>query len=297
MIDQISLDSTGYWFALVSAAPVPELPEKASVAVLFGNGRPFRLSFQKGLPRLASLAPVDQSSVFEAVLESMREDVSLGRLSVHKIQSMLGAQLRIEPLRPLVGALTDELVEKVERHYLAAVVQPEREGSPQAVVRSSRRLLDSILNRSAARDLRRLKDVNAASLIPAARERLFSSIPKIARALSSTNRDVLLDSISIEERFRIGSMRAAESKIAEAFYGFTRHVAPVAKSRYGRDMRVVGVVHRISASVPDELRMFREYVVKSWRDEADVIDGETQDVGAEVDRLAAWVQDGGVSHN
>ncbi|MHB1310993.1 MAG: hypothetical protein ACYC3L_03165 [Gemmatimonadaceae bacterium] len=298
MIEQASLDLTEYWYALVSAAPIPERPEKASVAVLFGNGRPMKLAYQPGLPRLASLAPIDQLHVFEALLAVVRDEVATGRLNLQDIQSTLGPQLRVEPLRPIVGSLSDELIGQVERHYLSPVLQPEREGSPAAVVRTSRALLDAMLDRSAAHELQRLKNVRASTLLPGVRHRQFASIPPLARALRGANRDVLLDSIAIEERFRIASMRAAESKIAEAFFGFMSHVVPIAKSRFDRDIKVVGVVQRLTTDASDELHMFREYVIKSWRNQAErVIDGQAEDIGVELDRLTSWIRGGDSSRN
>jgi hypothetical protein len=279
-----------YWYSLVSASPMPENGERANVAVLVGNGRVSAIRYHEQLPRLAGIAATDEINVYQAVLKEISEQVRSRGMPIESIQGILSPQMEIGKRRELQRAPDDALLDRLVSRFLAAPRQPARETNMEALVRKSMTRLDAQLARARPRGVLVQNDVRPGNLYEGKLDRYVPfHVPKLARALRGIGKDVLLDSLVIEDTHEIADVRVAAGRIGQAFYAYQRKLKPLIQQFANRDIRVIGVLQPGLPTDSADTRALREYIRDTWKRDAEVIDGNEQDVETELRQASKWV--------
>jgi DUF3037 family protein len=278
-----------WWYALVTAAPVPEAGEAINVGVLLGNGKTSHLAFRPQLPRLNSVADGEMIEALQAILESVRENVARG-MDVRDLQMLIGPQLRIAHPRQLFVAPDDDVIRRLVRRFLYAA-------------RKSPVEIDEVIARSDAQLRRELSDVPLQGLQVVERARPINlygvdlqrragfRVPEIARALRSFRRDVLIDSVAVERNSTTKALREATGRIGRAFWVYNKMRAEIHQLE-NRTIRVVGILHPSGDNPTPGAIQAREYIKHVWSADADVIDGDAVNVETALRGYADWAREG-----
>jgi hypothetical protein len=289
MPEQLGLLEGSYWYSLITAAPRPEINERAAVAVLFGNGSPFLLRYYSKLPRLSCLARADEIRVYEEILASIADRVTGSRLDLQMMRILVGPQLTIESPRPLLNDFSDELVERTCRRWLSRPSNTSAVDSTLALVRRSVADLDKDIRSAKISESFIQRSVRPSKLYGREIQRHIGyEVPPLARAIRGFGRDVLVDALRINGEFDAASVRAASFRIGEAFYAY-RSVRETIRLTQNREIRVVGILQPSGQKPTREVLLSRDFVRSVWaQQEAHVIDGDQEDVVAALAAEGEW---------
>lgn len=286
---QPALLSERHWYALISAAPVPENGEAVNVGLVFGNGRAYHLDFIDSLPRLRCLVAPGEIGVYAAVLEGCKEKVERG-IELVELSSLLGPQLFVQPVRELYVPIEDRIVEQLRRRFLASP-QGERVEDEAALIRRSRHRLDRSLRQTSFPASLIARDVGPAQLFEGTFKGLTGHrVPRLSRALRGHGRDVLVDSVSIERGYEARAIREVASRITQAFFVYDRHRESI-RLRTGRELRTTGILYEPPADASADLIDLYDFTRKSWIDQsARVVTGSDDEIREQLQEDADWVR-------
>jgi hypothetical protein len=276
---------SGYWFSLVGASPTPESEESVNVALVVGNGAPYRLEFQPKLPRLSGLIAPDEIKVYEAVLESIAEQIIRG-IDVASLQAMMGPQLRIARPRALLREPSDDVLERLRDHFLSTPSLPYID-EERLLVRRAQKKLNEAVEAVRPPGVIVMRKVRLNTMYEHKLERyVHYKVPEVANALRSDRRDLLVDSVLVEP----GNLRSAQrqsARISRAFYAFKKLETTI-RQVANKEIRRVAVIHPGPRDPnADETR---EWLQHMWDRDADrIIDGNRVDVQDALREEAAWV--------
>jgi hypothetical protein len=290
---QLTFHEGAYWYALLAVAPQPETLEAANVAVVFGNGRTFALKFLPKLPRLCGLASSHEVQYYQAILEQCEDRVRRG-IDLVELAGMLGPQVALrEPVR-LYAEPTDDLLEKIASRFLDSPEDTFRRQG-EAVATHSTERLDKAIQAILPRAVDVVSRPRPNRLYGDKIERFVREhkIPRIARALRSHSRDVLIDSITIDNRYRTRDMIVYAERVDTAFFLYSRYLRPIVRERLNRDIRLVGVIHPLAPDASQPMRDMRDRTADMWRHhEAIVIDGTGPEIESSLIEQADWLVQG-----
>ncbi len=292
--DLLQGDDQAFWYSLVAAAPVPETGECVNVAVLFGNGRATHLRYLDSLPRLAGLAAADEINVFQTMLQSVAETVNGRGVDVEQVRAMIAPQLSVHPPRRLFQAVTESLVERIAVRYLSTPKAPAREANLEAIVRRSLAKLDDEIGQVRRPGLLVYENVRPKTLYPGRLDRIVGyRVPRLARALRSMGpRDVLVDSLVVDEGQDRGDTHKAVGRISQAFFAYDTQLRRHIRQFAGREIRLVGILQPgISGESPDT-RALRDFIKDEWSHHAEVVDGNEKNIPVELGKFVDWVLEG-----
>jgi hypothetical protein len=290
---QLTLHEDTYWYAVLAIAPQPETLEAANVGVVFGNGRTFALKYLPKLPRLCGLASSHEIQFYQTILEACADRVRRG-IDLVELAGLLGPQVALrEPVR-LYAEPTDDLLDRIAARFLDSPEDKfKRQG--EAVAAHSTELLDKALKVVLPRGVNIVERPRPNRLYGDKIERFVKEhkIPRIARALRTHSRDLLIDSISIDSRYRTRDMIVYAERVDTAFFLYSRYIRPVVRERLNRDIRLVGVIHPLPADASQPMRDMRDRTADMWRHhEAIVIDGTERDIETTLREETAWLAGG-----
>lgn len=112
------LDGDRYWFAPVLARPIPELPDRVTVGVVFGNGALQHLELDTDLSRLRGMLSADHRRVLSLSLQHVASTVREMR-DLTELQSALGVQFAVGEPRALLQPYSAAAVSAIRRAYLS----------------------------------------------------------------------------------------------------------------------------------------------------------------------------------
>ena len=283
------VDPRAHWYALVSAAPAPETGESVNVAVLFGNGRPVHLRYLERLPRLSGIAAADEINVFEAVLSAVATKISHGA-ELSDIALMMAPQMFLKEPRALFQELSDALVERIAQRYLTTPKAPPREINMDALIAKSTTLLDEQIARAKRKGVLVQRNVRPKTLYEGKLDRFVPfTVPKIARALRGFGRDVLIDSLVVDQDQPPATIRMAAGRIGHAFFAYDAKLKPIIRQYAGREIRTLGILQPVKATDSRDTLELRDYIRDSWSKHAIVVDANEDEVVNELRKQSDWI--------
>jgi hypothetical protein len=289
--DQLTLHHGEYWYALLAVSPQPETLEAANVGVVFGNGRTFALRFIPKLPRLCGIASSHEIQFYEAILEQTKERVQRG-IDVVELAGLLGPQVALRSPIRFYSEPTDQLLERITARFLEAPDEKFRR-SGEAVAAHSTERLDAAIEPVLPRGVDVVIRPRPNRLYGDRIERFVRDhrIPRIARALRSHSKDVLIDSIAIDSRYRTRDMIVYAERVDTAFYLYNRYLRDVVRERLNREIRLVGVIHPLSAEATQPMKDMRDRIADMWRHHgAVVVEGSKGEIEGELRDQTAWLR-------
>jgi hypothetical protein len=266
-----------YWYSLIAASPNPETEEAVNVAVVVGNGQAVHLVFHHDLPRLCGLANPADVALYRTVLESVQERVNRG-IDPKELESLLGPQLTLKRPRALYRAPSDDLLIRLRRNYLEKPQGQSLEATVNALQRRSTAALLESLQGSVPFGVDVKEHVTPRKLYgPGIRSHVGFRVPPLARAVRFEHVDVLLDSVLVEPGNLGRALTVAAGRISEAFFAYNRELRPLIQQYSGRSVKLIGVLHPGPADDADTHHR-RDFIKHTWKLDAQVIDGNTEDV-------------------
>jgi hypothetical protein len=284
-----AFDPNRYWYSLVAASPAPETGESVNVAVLFGNGQAVHLAYRDHLPRLCGIAAADEINVYEAVLSSVAKRVGQG-LDVATVAGMLAPQMFLKAPRLLLQDLSDSLIETIRDRYLTTPQGPPASLNVDALVRKSVARLDRTINELKPTGVIVQRNVRPSTLFEGKLDRFVPfTVPKLARAFRGFGRDVLIDSLEVDDLQATANVRVAAARIGQAFFAYDQKLRPLVRDYAGREFRTLGILHPANAEESANTLELREYIKDSWAQHATVVDGTHEDILRELRAQADWI--------
>jgi hypothetical protein len=283
-------EGESHWYSVIAAAPVPESQESANVAVVVGNGRVNHLRYLDHLPRLQGIAAADEINVYQAVLESVAERLRSGGIDSAILKGILEPQMKIREPRRLYHAPSDEVVQRLVDRYLAPPAQPAKSVNLEALINQSVSKLDQEIKLAKPKGVLVASNVKPRTLYEGKLERHVPfTVPLLARALRGLSRDVLIDSLVVDDEHHPAVVRAAAGRIGQAFYAYDAKLRSVIRDYAGREIRVVGVLQQSKSQDSHQTEALREFISDMWGHHATVIDGNESDVIAELRVHGEWI--------
>lgn len=288
--EQLTLHEGQYWYALLAVSPQPESHEAANVGVVFGNGRTFALRYLPRLPRLCGIASSHEIQLYQAILEQTKGRVERG-IDVVELSGLLGPQVALRPPIRLYREPTDQLLDQIAARYLEAPDEKFRR-SGEAVATHSAERLDAALKPVLPRGIDVVIRPRPNRLYGDRIERFVRDhrIPRVARALRSHAKDVLIDSIAIDKRYRTRDLIVYAERVDTAFFLYNRYLRDVVRERLNREIRLVGVVHPLPSDATQPMRDMRDRITDMWRHHgAVVLDGPEDQIQDGLRSQTAWL--------
>jgi hypothetical protein len=282
--------SQQWWYALIAASPRPETSELVNIGLLLGDGGPSRVEFLLDLPRLTSLVAQDELTVFAEIMEGLRQAAAEG-MDINVLRQVAGPQLRIGEPRHLYVEPDDSTVRSLVKGLLESP-RKRRAQAEQRIMRSKTeheldRLIGGVVTAVGLRVERRptLQKLYE-DLPPSITE---ARLPSLSRALRSQRRDVLLDSVLVEEHDPLAAIRIATTRVGRAFWYYKRLRAHLEKTS-GREVRTIGVLLNGVPHKSSQVTEAREYINHIWSQDADlVVDVERKEDLAALRKQMQWL--------
>lgn len=280
--------SSQYWYSLIAASPNPETEEAANVAVVVGNGQAVQLVYHQDLPRLCGLANAADVALYRTVLESVKERVNKG-IDPKELEGLLGPQLTLKRQRALYRAPSDDLLRRLRRDYLEKPAGQSLEAAANALQRRSTAVLLKSLQRVVPFGVDVKERVTPRKLYgPGLKSHVGFRVPPIARAVRFERVDVLVDSVLVEPGNLGRALTVAAGRVSEAFFAYNRELRPLIEQYAGRQVKLIGVLHPGPVDDADTSHR-RDWIKHTWQVDAQVVDGNEQDVDAAIrDALAEF---------
>ena len=286
---QFALLRERHWYSLVSAAPVPETGEAVNVAIVFGNGRANYLDFVRSLPRLSCLLPSAEIALYAEILEGCKDRIDRG-IDPLELAALLGPQLFMRPPRTLYAEMSDQLVSQL-RHRYRASPRNDDPADEDALVQRSRQQLDRVVRRTRFPQSMIQTEVTPPKLYEGRFKGLSGHrVPRLSLALRDRGRDLLLDSVAIEQPYQARDIRDVASRISQAFFMYDQYRGPI-RDLTGTEVRTVGVLYPLPETAPAPLKDLFEFTQKIWTDQhARVITGSVEEIADQLRRDTDWVR-------
>jgi hypothetical protein len=287
------VDLCSRWFAVIQAAPIPELGERVNVALLVGDGVAEELFYLQGLPRLVGLATPGERQAVEAMLESTRDWLAGGK-SVDEIAARVGPQLNVSSPQLLFTPVSREILATLKASYLEAAGSGELVARETGARWRAERKIDELLGGALpAVGVKLLHRATPRQIFPDAEERVFHSpVPAIARAVRLGPLDYLVDGVIVEPGHVTSAVTAATTRIDRAFWHY-RTAKDDLRRVYGRGVVTVGLLFDGGRSADREVAEAVDYVRHIWGYHADhILDGAKQEQRA---ALRSLMGSGGLS--
>jgi hypothetical protein len=291
-MDQLNLEDDGeWWYALIGAAPRPESDEVVNVGVLLGNGRPTHLGYVDRLPRLTGIVEREEANVYQAVLAAAAESIAIGG-SLESLTSMIGPQMKVMRRRPLYQPPSDTLLERLTARFLETHTLPGAHREIDALIERSRQQLDVVISKARPRGAAIVSLVRPANLYDQKVDKLIPfRVPRLARAIRGAHRDLLVDSLLVEDGYSGAAIRQATARIGQAFFAWHK-LRPTVKKATGKEVHLVGILHASPNNSKADTREMREYIKHTWSNDALIIDAEKENEADALRKQAAWVVEG-----
>jgi hypothetical protein len=279
-------NTTGWWYSLVAVAPRPETGEAVNVGLLIGNGRPLRLEYEPGLPRLAGIVGRNERRVYDRLLFELAG--SIGGIEVGVDLAALSPQIRVSDPRELYSPPNEDVLRALRNSYLTA---PRRTEGIEArkLVRQAERRLDRIIGAAVHFGIRDIeKDVTPSKLYGEAAEFVGDiKVPRLARALRAQQKDLLVDAVLLRPGETDLAIRSATQRIGRAFWYYKR-LEHELRERRGTEIRRVGVVVTPDES-SREVQEAAAFITHSWVRDASVITAHNGDGAPKLREHVAWL--------
>lgn len=275
----------GWWYAFVTAAPLPEAGEAVNVAILTGNGALDRLTYEPGLPRLEGMVRREQREVFQAVLERASHEVRNG-MDLPALKAAIGPQLTISEPIALRVRPSASIMGVLRRQYLTGTRVDVSTESKKLVKKSLERL-DNALSATAhiaMWDIRRRPEPR--SLYPDTPPLAQANIPRLGRVVRGPDRDLLIDAVLLSPGKGTLAIRSATERIGRAFWYYDQLRAEIERNEH-RSIRLVGVLAWEDGRNGDrDLKDAASYIEEGWARHAEVVPSDDR---TGLDRLRVHV--------
>jgi hypothetical protein len=204
---------------------------------------------------------------------------------------MLAPQMIVRSPRALLREPSEELIDRIVKQYLAEPLQPTRRINIDALIHRSLVKLDREIEATRVRGVLIYKQVRPKNFYEGKLDRYVPfTVPPISRALRGVNgRDVLLDSLVVEEGVDPVALRSAVTRISQAFWAYDEKLGDLIKTRANREIRTVGILQPIEGETTQNLLTTRDFIRETWSHHADVITGNQEDIRARLREHMGWV--------
>jgi len=260
-----------WWYALVVASPKPEDGEAVNVGLIVGDGRPERMEYLPGLPRLKGLVARDEGAVLEEILASVSKQVAAG-IDLPWLESTIGPQLRISAVRQLYEQPDERVIRLLTRRLLksprVAIARQERREARRQTDLELDRVIGGVIPALGLKIERRVSPDHLYDRLP----EVFSAfkVPTLARALRSSRRDVLIDSVLVRAHKTTAAIHAAVVRAGRAFWYYSRFRKELEGST-GRQIKTIGLLLDGVPNKPPEVQETRRYIAHLWQKDADIV--------------------------
>jgi hypothetical protein len=250
-----------YWYAPVLAAPVPELPERVAVGVVFGNGTLQHLEIDPQLSRLKGILSKDHRQVLELSLQHAASLLSRTE-SLEALSSILGVQFTIGQPRELLQPYSRASVRSISRAYLEFHKSPRVQDS--GLIRESLLALDREIEPIMPAGVSyQKKRITVDDLYPGIAGRYQTvQIGDLRRLVLGDSRHLILSSAIIRESEKSHLDSIVQRAIRQAY--FIGRLRSEIRLRSKIDVKFVGVLQPLDAKSTSESRVLRDFYTEQW---------------------------------
>lgn len=254
-------ENSGYWYAPIIARPIPELPDRVTVGLVFGNGRLERLEVDENFDRLKGLWSSDHRALLAFALEHAAGQLTQLR-TVNDLRSLLGVQFIVDDPRPLLQPYTKNVIRSLRRAHLAVLESPR--ARMDGLQRESLIALDREVDAMLPPKLTYLKKTYQFKELYAgvAERHETAQIPSIRRMVRGDHRDLIMSSVIVRMHDRAHLDQTVQRTIRQ-FY-FVDKLRKVIQDRSGVVVRTIGVIQPLESDATSETRQLREMIAEQW---------------------------------
>ena len=259
-------DRSQYWFAPVSARPIPEMPDRVTVGVVFGNGSVNHIEVDPKLRRLKGMLSEDHRRILELTLLSAAGEIHTLD-SLEKLSGYLGVQFEIGEKRDLLQPYSKAVVRSIRRAYLDPL--ESRRSPDSGLLRESLLRLDEEIDPvlPVGRTDYRRKVTPIEVLYPfLAHNYPTEEIGPLRRIVVGENRHIILASVVVRESEKSQVDAIIERATRQAY--FLRQLRDVIESRGKKEYRFVAVVQPMDLHATSATRNLVSYYRDRWLNSA-----------------------------